>query len=675
MVAPCTPGIGHRRNTSGPSPRKASDSSLQFLARGRIGVLALACCLPSALAAAKASIRGLTLPPDSITVAGYVRLTENGTYLADRSATIRFAAGGSSQITQSGEFRYILHDPNALPGRRLQVHVTSTEDPGRYIQRDPDIIIPERNLAVTVWVTRRGAPTLLSDSALLRMVARNFLQNTPAPDDRLQALAARLGHTPDSLDARLRAIDRPLAELVHGRSQSAADSLERRRNSSPTELRLLARAYETLGEFPKARVAWQALLQLDSTDLISAVGIANLEVEVGRYSQADSILRKVVPQTTLLPREQVLALTAMADLRDAQGRYRETDSLLDRLALLQRQLPTEDAAARARTRVIQAQKERSWLEPRKAQAHITEAIRVIRSGSPDTVLLVTSLALASANATDMGECDTAKTLWNAATQVLQTRDSLLLAVEPTLLEAVMGLATQANPHLTPDSLFQTALRRANESLGSSSPTYLSFLISYANYLRTRGKIADAIALHREALHGLKAVYGPTHPDVAAETRYLAWVLSDDSLLGEADSLLQDALGEIKDLVGDVHPYRWLLTLDLADLRTRQANYVAADTLYSMAVAGLTDIFGATHPAVGAALSQQAASFYQRGDMDMAKSFLQRALSIFTAALGTRSREANVTLFFISRTSPQDQDAVLRYIQSSAEAWCQAPPVN
>ena len=153
------------------------------------------------------------------------------------------------------------------------------------------------------------------------------------------------------------------------------------------------------------------------------------------------------------------------------------------------------------------------------------------------------------------------------------------------------------------------------------------------YLRKRGRYAEAQTLNERALAIREKALGPDGADVAKSLNDLAALLSDTGRYAEAQPLFERALAIRKKALGPEHLDVAESLNNLAVLHWQQGRYAEAQQLYEQALAIRTSLLGPDHLKVAGSLSNLAILYRQQKRYAEAQPLFERALATYEKALG------------------------------------------
>ncbi|MCS7032614.1 MAG: tetratricopeptide repeat protein, partial [Phycisphaerae bacterium] len=139
-----------------------------------------------------------------------------------------------------------------------------------------------------------------------------------------------------------------------------------------------------------------------------------------------------------------------------------------------------------------------------------------------------------------------------------------------------------------ERLANSALELARVVEGPQSPSYARRLDLLANIARDRGRLDQAIELHRDTLALRRAILKPDNPEIAASQTNLADVLSRAAKSpAEAVELASAALAARKASLPEGHASIWVSTSVLGGACTAAGQFDKAESLLLEAFAGLS----------------------------------------------------------------------------------------
>jgi tetratricopeptide (TPR) repeat protein len=228
-------------------------------------------------------------------------------------------------------------------------------------------------------------------------------------------------------------------------------------------------------------------------------------------------------------------------------------------------------------------------------------------------------------------------------------------------------------------LLQAALAARAAAAGSCAPATAMAQNACACALRNAGRLAEALALFREAhaahaaLHGeddertlraqsnmltlqrelggdaqellvfhrnlaarLRRLHGDDHADTIAAVSNYATLLVDLDDPGAAEPLLREVLARRLRALGPVHPDTLTATFNVAVVLTDQGDYEGAAPLFHEALEGHRRTLGDAHPETLGAMRSYANALRGAGDVAGAEELLERALEGTRRALGDRA---------------------------------------
>lgn len=437
--------------------------------------------------------------------------------------------------------------PSPQTGRR------ATERLARQLAGDLDTIVlqclraePDRRYAsaALISVTLAGA-TILSTSLYVRA-------------DRARAEAERQRSTAEDINAFLREILGSIdPQFARGRDtallreilDSAAARVERELQDAPeiaATLQLtIGSAYRSLGLYQPAerhlRASWsyrrQELGDDDPGTAESAVTLARLLTDSGRYAEAESLARRAVGVYRAGGAETeadlALSLTVLATVHEAQSISEAEAGHREALETARRSFRSEEwriASFLGNLGVFLN------THDRRAEAGplLHEAVEILRR-APDTNPVELSVAL-----------------HNLAT--FHRRD---------------GRPEEAA------RLYRETLERMRAVYPADHPQIPVTLNNLATALEAVGRSTEAEAAYREALAQQRRVLGPGHRDVGTTTNNLAGLLRQLRRFDEAEPLYRETIRVYTQALGPDHAWLSIIWNNLAHLHEARGEHPAA----------------------------------------------------------------------------------------------------
>ncbi|GCE29113.1 tetratricopeptide repeat protein [Dictyobacter alpinus] len=204
-------------------------------------------------------------------------------------------------------------------------------------------------------------------------------------------------------------------------------------------------------------------------------------------------------------------------------------------------------------------------------------------------------------------------------------DALFPEILPTTEQAKHQQAERLLPHAL------LSLQRTANTL-EPSVTLASLAYKAAQYLRARGRYAEAEPLYLQALHTLEQIHGDYHPDIARTLNYLAVLYWQQSKYTEAEPLYLRTLHIREHTLGPDHTDGAASLNNLALLYWSQGKYAEAEPLYLRALHIRERTQGPDHMDVATSLNNLAALYWDQGKYAEAEPLYQRALHILEQVL-------------------------------------------
>jgi len=365
----------------------------------------------------------------------------------------------------------------------------------------------------------------------------------------------------------------------------------------------LARTYDSLGEYAKAREHVQIALEIRQRELgaehaktlslLSYLG-SLLTVE-GDFTQAEKLTSRAFAaqrRTLGLENAQTLGtMTNLAGIYHQQGRFEAASQLLERALPIQR--------------------------------------RLFGADDQQTLVTMNNLALAYRNQGKFADAA-------ALHEVEYASSRRVLGPEhPDTLTSMNNLAvaySELGRFADAQALNDRALAIAQRVSGPTHPETLILLHNRAAYYLELGQLERAEQLETQTLAELRRVFGSEHPNLLRAQSILAMVYRVSGRLDEARELQQQMLAECRRIIGSKHPMTIAMVSNLALIEEDSRQLARADELLQEAVPAAEQIFGTTHPSTLKFADQRAGVLLKMGDY-------QAALKILQSSVAQRTRAA------------------------------------
>jgi tetratricopeptide (TPR) repeat protein len=184
-----------------------------------------------------------------------------------------------------------------------------------------------------------------------------------------------------------------------------------------------------------------------------------------------------------------------------------------------------------------------------------------------------------------------------------------------------------------EPLYQRALRVYERILGPERPEVARVLNYLAILYWSQGRYTEAEPLYQLALRIREQVQGADHLDVAASLNNLALLYWSQGRYTEAEPLYQRTLRIREQAQGSNHLDVATSLNNLASLYLDQSRYTEAEPLYQRSLPVLEQVLGPDHPLVAQVLNNLALVYHEQSKGTEAESLFQRALGILEQALG------------------------------------------
>lgn len=179
-----------------------------------------------------------------------------------------------------------------------------------------------------------------------------------------------------------------------------------------------------------------------------------------------------------------------------------------------------------------------------------------------------------------------------------------------------------------DELLASAYEQRQQSLQQANQ-----LMGKVFYLYQAGKYGEAIPLCEQALPLFEKVFGPDHPEMAANLNVTARLYDAMGIYAKAEPLYQRTLAIFEKTLGPENPAIALTLNNLAFLYARMGFYAKAEPLYQRALMISEKASGRENQDIATMLNNLAGLYYSNGAFAKAKPLYLRALAIAEKTLG------------------------------------------
>ncbi|MBB5059115.1 serine/threonine protein kinase/Tfp pilus assembly protein PilF [Granulicella aggregans] len=410
----------------------------------------------------------------------------------------------------------------------------------------------ERDRAVIAErVAKAGEERALSEKgranteAAIAAAVSDFLQN----DLLSQAGAsAQSGSNKPDPDLKVRvALDRAAARIP--------DRFGSQPEVEASVRQTIGAAYQDLGLYPQAESQLSRALQIrrkvlppgDPATLQTLESMANLEVSVGKYAQAETLFNAVLAQdrrSTKDPRLGMKAMTGLAMVSASQGDYARSS------AQLERALKSETGAL----------------------------------GAQDPAVLSAMSELAD-QYTNQGKFAESVAM---QVRVLEIRKKTLGLEHPETLASMDGLAfvyREQGDFPRAESLFLQILEIERRVLGPAHPDTLLTMKNLGRLYYAQHKYLHAEPLLAESYEGRLRVLGEDHPDTLQSMSNLAALYWKEGKYDQAEPLFIKALAGERRILGPIHPATIGELMSLGGMDLERHDFAKAEPLLREAVKG------------------------------------------------------------------------------------------
>jgi tetratricopeptide (TPR) repeat protein len=204
----------------------------------------------------------------------------------------------------------------------------------------------------------------------------------------------------------------------------------------------------------------------------------------------------------------------------------------------------------------------------------------------------------------------------------------LEAAFPDVLPSTESAVWQRGERLLPHALLCLSRPGAQETRARASLGYKA-----AQYLRARGRYAEAEPLYQRCLRVYERLLGPEHPEVARVLNYLAILYWSQGRYSEAEPLYLLALRIREQVQGSEHLDVAASLNNLALLYWSQGRYAEAEPLYQRTLRIRERAQGAAHIDVATSLNNLASLYLDQGRYAEAEPLYQRTLPVLEQTVG------------------------------------------
>lgn len=221
------------------------------------------------------------------------------------------------------------------------------------------------------------------------------------------------------------------------------------------------------------------------------------------------------------------------------------------------------------------------------------------------------------------------------------------AVQAELYETLGQVYQKLGDFDRADSLLTSALARRRALFGPSHPQVAESLVSLALLRADQARFEDAERLVREALQIDRRHLPPTHPAIAAAIHALGTVLEDRGSYRDAIQVLQEAVRLRSAPAADQHDLAASL-LELANAHFYAGHFAESEALNRRLLIMHRQLYGERHPMVAEDLINLGAIQQDLGRYREAEAFHRQALVITQAFYGKEHYKTALNLTLIAR---------------------------
>lgn len=165
------------------------------------------------------------------------------------------------------------------------------------------------------------------------------------------------------------------------------------------------------------------------------------------------------------------------------------------------------------------------------------------------------------------------------------------------------------------------------------PEALISLDQLGMVLTAAGKTDEAIACHREALEGMRRVFGPNHPDTLTTSQSLARALLDAGDSQQAEALMRDTLDRLHQTLGHSELRAIFTGRDLARCLHAEGHLDEAEAQFRRTIADARTVLPEGSPQLDDIICGLAAVLIDQGTTEAADTILRPAVERLRANLG------------------------------------------
>jgi serine/threonine-protein kinase len=311
--------------------------------------------------------------------------------------------------------------------------------------------------------------------------------------------------------------------------------------------------------------------------------LGNIYQKLGKFEQADSLLRNVVDQRKSLygadSAEVAESLTELGLLRSDQAHLEEAEQLVRQgLAMAKRHLPPKHPAiARATLAFGKVLAERGSYD--QAIDALNEVVRLQSAPGVAPADLATSLSTLADAHYSAGHYDVCSSLYN---RVLGMHRQIYGARHPLIANDLGSLAAVQRDlgyYSEAEGLDRQALDIAQSYYGNNHPKTAGRLTALAESFTYQKKYDEAISALEQALAIQERVYGPAHPSVAEIVNELGNVASMRDDLDGAEAQFRRAVDIYRAVYGDHHYLVAIALANVAGIYMDKKEYPRAEQLF------------------------------------------------------------------------------------------------
>ncbi len=229
--------------------------------------------------------------------------------------------------------------------------------------------------------------------------------------------------------------------------------------------------------------------------------------------------------------------------------------------------------------------------------------------------------------------------------------------DPNLLKSknnLMILMRRRQDFAGAEALAREVEAKRREVLGDHHPDLAITLFSLGSVVRDQGRLDEAEPILTEALDILIEARGTDNPIVATLRVGMVKLRREQGRLDEAEEMASTSHATVVASLPPTHPYVGIVKLGLARVLLQQKKPAAAEPLIREALAIRAGSSGADSPAAADCRIELGACLVALGNLDEARTEVQRALPVLREALGPERAGTLRAEAILAEISPADK---------------------